>query len=111
MNSATTISAARVGNDGSIGLLHGDWNYNLAPAGTWQTNIMQHIWIQYTAATSGANGVVKLWKSNTSTRPGTPTVTRVNGSAVLPINKIQISGPLKLDHIRVSTSDMGNNPP
>jgi hypothetical protein len=74
------------------------------------------IWVEYVAG-SGSNGVSRVYLAvDSTTKPGSPEVEITNGDATASPVRLNLWGfylqaQVVIDHIRVSTSSIGSNPP
>jgi hypothetical protein len=93
---------------GSIRVYNG--TVNSTAAGVLNYAEAVYVWMDYTKGT-GADGITRIYMSNTSSKPGTVTVERVNGNAMQGVKALKVrfvdTGML-IDKIRVSTSILGN---
>lgn len=109
-STGATIGAIRQKNTAFIDITHGangSSNLGITPGTDY------HIWWDYTIGT-GTDGVCNLYLSTTSTKPGSPDRTVSNGTGTTAPRRLKLLGQengVVLDKIRVSTSNIGSNPP
>lgn len=84
------------------------------PTTTPITGAVSYCWAQYKRG-SGSNGIVNLWVSSTTTRPASPLYSRTNTTSTVPATRFYFSlfgsgTANQLDHFRLSSTEIGNDP-
>ena len=114
LNSSDTIVAGcAFRSDGSVRAINGTSTLDSA-GGLVSPATTYCVWLHYTKGT-GANGVTDVYVSNTSTIPGSPTISVTSGDASTDASKFRMFansfGVVAVyDKVRVSTSAIGSNP-
>lgn len=114
LNGSTTVAIIEMTSGNKIKLTHGtvvggSMTDSFVVGTTWR------LWIYYAPATSGANGVLRAGFSSSDTKPtsGNRFVEMTNGDATLEANWFRVGGlgsNVIFDKVRVSASEIGDNP-
>ncbi len=113
--SGVEIAGLRFLNTGAIRIYQGTATA-ASTGGYFTTSTVLSLWIHYIAGSGlGSNGVIELYISNSPVRPASPAVTVTAGTSTVPAEGFIMAGfgtgALVTDHIRVSSTSIGSNPP
>lgn len=109
------VAKILVDGDGTLSADQGSATTSTATANVVTSNSLYMIWTRYVAG-SGANGILDIYVgTNSTTRPASPTVSCTTGTSTNNAAGIDFEPyPTRtniIDHVRVSASEIGSNPP